>query len=276
MSSVSIVGAGEIGGAVARALAARERFRRIRLIDDAANVAAGKALDIRQAGPIESYDAQITGDAELSSAVDAAVVVVADGAAGGEWTGDALLMKVRRLIELGVGAPLVFAGAGARDAMERIAVELSIDRARLIGSAPEALASAIRAFTALEANGSPADVYLSVVGVPPGHVAVPWSDASIGGYSAPRVLDASAIARIDRRIPALWPPGPHSLGAAAARIAEATAFGSLRVFNCFAVLDARGTTAAVTVTLGARGVERLVTPTLDPRERVVFDNSVSR
>ena len=49
MSLVAIIGAGEIGGAVARALAARARIGVIRLIDDNASVAAGKALDLTQA-----------------------------------------------------------------------------------------------------------------------------------------------------------------------------------------------------------------------------------
>jgi malate dehydrogenase len=275
MPSVSIVGAGEIGASVARALAVRERFTRLRLIDAEGSVAEGKALDIRQAGPIEGYDTRITGDRDLSSAVGVDVVVIADRAAGGEWAADAGLMMVRRLVELGVTAPFVFAGGSARDLIETIAVETAIDRARLIGSAPEALAAAVKAFVALEANGSPADVRLAIVGVPPKQVVVPWGDASIGGYSATRVLDPSAVARIDRRLPALWPPGPYTLAIAAARLVEAIG-GARRIFSAFAVVDARGSTAAVPVSLGPRGIERLVIPTLDARERVVFENSVSR
>ena len=52
MSLVAIIGAGEIGGAVARALASRSRVDAIRLIDDKESVAAGKALDLMQAGPV--------------------------------------------------------------------------------------------------------------------------------------------------------------------------------------------------------------------------------
>lgn len=277
MFSVSIVGAGELGGAIARTLARRGRFTRIRLIDDAGTVAAGKALDIQQAGPIESYDARLTGETDLAAAAGASVVVVADRAGdGGEWTGDAALVMVRQLLDLGVGSPIVVAGAGARDLIERATPELRVDRARLIGSAPEALASAVRAVVALEANGSPADVRLSIVGVPPTQAIVPWSDASIAGYSAARVLDASALARIDRRIPALWPPGPYALASAGARVAEAAALGSRRVFCCFAAIDARGACASVPIVISDRGVERIIAPALDARERVVFDNSVSR
>ena len=55
MHTVAILGAGDLGGALARTLASSDAVSRIVLVDDARTVAAGKALDIRQAGPIESY-----------------------------------------------------------------------------------------------------------------------------------------------------------------------------------------------------------------------------
>lgn len=276
MLSVSIVGAGELGGALARTLAGRARFRRIRLIDDEKSVAAGKALDIQQAGPIESYDVRMTGESDVDAAVGSAVVVIADRASGGEWASEAGLMLVRRLLDLGVTVPFVFAGAATRELIERASVELPIARARLVGSAPEALVSAVRALVALEANASPRDVGLAVIGVPPQRAVVPWSDASIGGFSAARLLDASAIARIERRLPALWPPGPYALASAAARVSEAVALGSRRVFCCFTAVGAHGTCASVPVALGDGGVADVVIPTLDTRERVMFENSVGR
>ena len=54
MHTVAIIGAGELGGALARTLATRDAVSRIVLVDEAGNVAAGKALDIRQTGPVES------------------------------------------------------------------------------------------------------------------------------------------------------------------------------------------------------------------------------
>jgi malate dehydrogenase len=277
MFSVSIVGAGEVGGALARTLAGRERVSRIRLVDDEKTVAAGKALDIQQTGPVESFDVRVTGEKDLDAAVGASVIAIADRAGtGGEWAGDAGLMMLRRLIDLGVTAPLVFAGGSAASIMERAALELPIDRLRLVGSAPEALASAVRALVALEANRSPADVQIAVLGVPPRQMIVPWSDAAIGGFSAARVLDASAVARIERRMPALWPPGPYSLASAAARVVEAIACGSRRTFCCFIADDVRRACAALPVMLGPRGIERVVVPSLDAREQVAFDNAVAR
>src|SRR6266496_5563162 len=101
MSLVAILGAGEIGGAAARVLAIRGRVDAIRLIDEQSNVAAGKALDLRQAGPIHGSDTIIDGSTDFTSAAGASVIVLADRAAGGEWSGEAALALLRRLARLG-------------------------------------------------------------------------------------------------------------------------------------------------------------------------------
>ena len=68
MHTVAILGAGDLGGALARTLASGDAVSRIVLIDDARTVAAGKALDIRQTGPIESYDTAVDGTDDLHEA----------------------------------------------------------------------------------------------------------------------------------------------------------------------------------------------------------------
>src|SRR5438034_9347818 len=101
MSRVAILGAGEIGGAAARALATRARVGSILLIDEQPHVAAGKALDLRQAGPISGSDARIEGSMDVASAAGATAIVLADTAAGAEWSGEAGLALLRRLSRLG-------------------------------------------------------------------------------------------------------------------------------------------------------------------------------
>ena len=48
--TVVILGAGDIGGALARQLAALDLVSRIVIVDDLANVASGKALDVARSG----------------------------------------------------------------------------------------------------------------------------------------------------------------------------------------------------------------------------------
>ena len=66
MIDVAIIGAGELGGSLAHVLARREIVRRIELIDPSGQIAAGKALDIMQAGPIEGLDLA-TGSPDVSA-----------------------------------------------------------------------------------------------------------------------------------------------------------------------------------------------------------------
>ena len=67
MATVAVVGAGDIGGACAQALAARDRIGHILVIDAAVNAAAGKALDIQQAGAICGFHTRLVATAERRS-----------------------------------------------------------------------------------------------------------------------------------------------------------------------------------------------------------------
>ena len=61
MSTVAIIGAGELGGAVAQALAARGSCVARAAHRPAGQVAAGKALDIQQAGAIDGFHTRLEG-----------------------------------------------------------------------------------------------------------------------------------------------------------------------------------------------------------------------
>jgi malate/lactate dehydrogenase len=84
---------------------------------------------------------------------------------------------------------------------------------------------------------------------------------------------------MDRRVPALWPPGPYALASAAVRAIEAVASGSRQFMSGFIVLDgelgARRTAAAFPIMLGPGGVTRIATPSLSGYERTRFDTAVA-
>jgi malate/lactate dehydrogenase len=278
MSLVAIIGAGEIGGAVARALAARARVDTIRLIDDDASMAAGKSLDLLQSGAISRSDTRIEGARELAAASGAAAVVIADpSGTGAEWTGEPGLTLLRRLGTSGTmdGSVVICAGAGQGALMQRGFDELRLPRRRLIGSAPESLAATARALVAIEARAASYQVALTIVGRPPDKFAILWSEGSIAGHSIPALLSPPQLHRIEQRLLGLWPPGPGALGTAAAVVCEAVAAGSRRVFSAFVSLDRdNGTTAPVCawpVGLGPAGLERVGSPVLTGRDKIVVD-----
>jgi len=278
MHSVAIVGAGELGGTIAHALARRDVVRAITLVDETGRVAAGKALDIAQAAPVEGFSTQLTGTSDLSNAAGAAVVVIADRVAGGEWEGEDALMLLRRLTQTASRAVIVCAGASARDLVDRGVRELKMARARLFGSAPEALAAGVRALVALAVNGSPRDVALTVLGVPPDHIVIPWEDATVGGFGLTRLVDEPARRRLRTKAPALWPPGPHALAAAAAKAIESMAGRQRQMMSCFVAPDTTAgvssRTAALPVRLEPAGIGDVVIPELSVVERVALDNAM--
>jgi malate dehydrogenase len=278
MHEVAIVGAGELGGALAHVLARRDAARTIRLIDDKGRVAEGKALDIAQAAPVEGFATQLSGSTDWATGAGAPVIVVADQFGRGEWSGDEGLQLVGQLARSAPGAVILCAGASQRELVDRGVRELRISRTRLLGSAPEALAGGARALVALAANGSPRDVALSVLGIPPAHTVIPWEDATLGGFALTRLVDEPSRRRIASRIAALWPPGPYALATAAALAIEAIGGRTRRLVSCFVAPDTsaglRTRAAAMPARLGPAGIVDVVTPSLSVVERVALENAV--
>ncbi len=281
MREVAIIGAGELGGAVAHALAKSDVTRLVTLIDDSperGTVAAGKALDIAQAGPVEGFATELAGSTDLYRAAGADLIVVADRVRLGEWTGDEGLALLRRLHQLAPRAIVMCAGAAGRELVERGVLDLKMPRRRVFGSAPEALAGAARAVTALALNGSACDVAMSVLGVPPSHIVIPWEEATAGGFPIARRLDEPARRRLEQTIEGLWPPGPHALAAAVTKVGSAIAGKTRQAASCFVAPDAAATgrtrTSALPVRLGPSGIVEVITPILSASEQTALDNGV--
>jgi malate dehydrogenase len=278
MQRVAIIGAGELGGATAHALARSHLVRSITLIDETRRVAAGKALDIAQAAPVEGFATQLSGATDVSMAAGASIVILADRVTGGEWQGEDGLVLLKRLSQTAASAVIVCAGPSQRELVDRGVRELKFSRARLFGAAPESLAAAARALVALAVDGSPRDISLSVLGVPPARTVIPWADATVAGLALTRLVDEPARRRLGARITALWPPGPYALAAAAATVIEAMAGRSRRAVSCFVAPDlstgSHTRTGALPVRLGPAGIVDVMLPTLSAVEQVALDNAM--
>ena len=75
---IALIGAGMIGGTLAH-LAAKRELGDIVLFDIAEGIPQGKALDLSQCGPIEGFDAKITGTNDYADIAGADVVIVTAG-----------------------------------------------------------------------------------------------------------------------------------------------------------------------------------------------------
>ena len=281
MAVVAIVGAGTLGGALARTIAARDRVRAVRLVDEAADVAAGKALDIRQSAPLDRFGTRVTAHGDLAAAAEADIVVLAGPASAPEteWSDDAGLALLDRLGAARSGVVVVCAGASQRRLVERGIARHGVPARRLFGAAPEALRAAIAAVVALDAACPASDVALTVVGIPPHHAVVPWGQATIAGQRLDQRIPPARLARARARTPLLWSPGPYALAAAAARIVAAVVERTPRIPSCFVVpdgeLEARGRAVAVPVQLDAGGIARLVVPPLTAAEQALLRNGIA-
>ena len=77
---IALIGAGNIGGTLAH-LAAIKGLGDIVLFDVAEGVPQGKALDLAQCGPVEGFDAKITGSNDYNDIAGADVIIVTAGVA---------------------------------------------------------------------------------------------------------------------------------------------------------------------------------------------------
>lgn len=272
MAFIAVIGAGPLGGAIAQKIALRNRVAEVRLIDPHAGVAQGKALDILQSSPVERFTTKITTAQALHSAAGARAIVIADSAATSvEHSGENGLSMVRAIVSVEKDCPLVFAGAGQRELMERAITELQVRHPRVVGSAPGALESGLRALAGLAIDASGVEVQLRIAGSPPNRVAVGWEEATAFGLPLRSQLAPHAIAALTQRIAGLWPPGPYALASAGAPVVEAIVNGSRRRFSCFVALESgpiRHAIAAMPVELGPQGVVGVLEPSLTQHERV--------
>jgi malate dehydrogenase len=75
---IALIGAGNIGGTLAH-LAAQKELGDIVLFDIVDGVPQGKALDLSQCGPVEGFDAKLTGTSNYADIAGADVIIVTAG-----------------------------------------------------------------------------------------------------------------------------------------------------------------------------------------------------
>jgi malate dehydrogenase len=277
MSGVAILGAGELGGAIAHALAGRGRVRAITLVDAAAGVAAGKALDIQQTGPIDRIDVHISAETDLLSAAGASVIVLADAVGSGEWKDDRGLALVDRLMRAGTTAAFVFAGPNQTTLMRAASRELGVAGDRMVGTAASAVVGTVRALVGLEADGGGTGVSVTVGGRPPTFV-VAWSSATISGSLVTDRVPAHRLLAVAQSLRRFWPPSSRAIAAPTTRIVEALVGGSRDLHQAITILDgefgSRGGVGMMPLSIGPGRVLARVMPSLSPQERTEIESRI--
>ena len=273
--TIAVIGAGELGATLARRLAAGAVYRRVLLLDPDVGKARGKALDILQSGPVEGFDTLVEGGA-LESLGDVDAVAIADPPAldpghlpseGGGDPGSACALALGR-------GPLVV--AGGHPALVEMAVEKGHPRDRVLGSAPVAIAAALRRHLAL----GPRRPAARRRGHRPRPSPGPAGDAPRhrphrrGAHRPPRSLRRprrpGARAKGDGRARWPWPPPPRAC-CARSRSADPSVLSV--IVSLAGEYGHRGRALAVPARLGHGRVLGVVELDLDPVDRVAFDNA---
>jgi malate dehydrogenase len=296
---IALVGAGNIGGTLAHLIGLKE-LGDVALFDVFGGVAAGKALDIMQAGPIEGFDARMTGGADYQAIAGAEVVIVTAGfpRQPGMSRDDLIGKNAGVIAEVAGGIKrycpeaFVIVITNPLDAMVWVMREKSgLPAARVVGMAGVLDSARFRLFLAQEFGVSVEDVTAFVLG---GHgdsmvpltrystvAGIPVPDLVKLGWTTQEKIDAivkrtanggGEIVKLLERGSAFYAPAESAIA-----MAESYLKDKKRVLPCAAWLTGqygvRDLYVGVPVVIGAGGVERIVEIELNGTERAAFEKS---
>jgi len=293
---ITIVGAGNVGATCAHWLA-KKQLGDIVLLDIVEGLAAGKALDLFEAGPVGGYDVAVRGTCDYADTADSRVVIITSGLARKPgMSRDDLLAKnaqivaevTRRVVRTSPEAFLIVV-SNPLDAMVYVAARVSeFPPRRVLGMAGVLDTARYRSFLAEALGVSARDVQAVLLG---GHgddmVPLPRY-TSVAGIPVTELLDEKTLAAIVDRtrqggieIVNLLKTGSayYAPAAAAAEMAEAILKDQRRLLCCSAYCRREygvgGCYVGVPAVLGAGGVERIVELRLLEAERQLFAASVA-
>jgi len=297
---IALIGAGNIGGTLAH-LAAKKELGDIVLFDVVEGVPQGKALDLSQCGPIEGFDAKITGTNDYKDIAGADVIIVTAGVPRKPgMSRDDLLginLKVMKAVGEGIKAnapdAFVICITNPLDAMVWALREYSgLPHNKVVGMAGVLDSARFSTFLAEEFGVSVRDVNTFVLG---GHgdTMVPVVQYStINGIPIPDLvkMGKSTQERIDAivkrtrggggEIVGLLKTGSAFYAPATSGIAMAEAYlnDQKRILPCAAYVDGKygvdGLYVGVPVMIGANGVEQIVEIALDEEAKTNLQVSV--
>jgi malate dehydrogenase len=296
---IALIGAGNIGGTLAHLIGLKE-LGDVVLFDVFPGVAAGKALDIMQSGPVDGFDSNMAGTGDYAAIAGADVVIVTAGfpRMPGMSRDDLLTKNAGVMGQVAEGiktyAPdaFVICITNPLDVMVWALQQKSgLPANKVVGMAGVLDSSRFRLFLAQEFNVSVEDVTAFVLG---GHgdtmvpltrystvAGIPVPDLVKMGWTTQEKIDAivNRTANGGGEIVKLLEKGSAFYAPAASAIAMAEAYllDKKRVLPCAVMLNGeyglRDFYVGVPVVIGAGGAERIVEVQFTPEEKAAFDKS---
>ena len=293
---IALIGAGNIGGTLAH-LCVLKGLGDVVLFDVIEGMPQGKALDMLEAGPIEGYDASITGTNSYEDIAGADVCIVTAGVARkpGMSRDDLLGINCKIMSDVSSNikqyAPdsLVIVITNPLDAMVTLTKRVTgFPKNRVVGQAGVLDSARYRTFIAQELNVSVQNVTAMVLGGHGDDMVPARSYCQVGGVPVEKLISSARLEEIEQRtrqaggeIVALLKTGSafYSPASAAVQMAAAYLQDRKQILPCAAYLEGEygieGVYFGVPVSIGAGGVERVIEVDLSDKEKQEMDVSVS-
>ena len=295
-NKITVVGAGFVGATAAHWVAAKE-LGDVVLIDIVEGMPQGKGLDLKEAGPVEGFDAEVIGTNDYADTANSDVVIITAGIPRKPgMSRDDLLNTNTHIVktvteQVAKNSPEAFLiiVSNPLDAMVYVAHKVSgFPTNRVMGMAGVLDSARFRTFIAMELGVSVKDIQAFVLG---GHgdsmVPLPRY-TTVSGIPIPDLMPQDRIDAIVERtrkgggeIVSLLKTGSafYAPSAAAIQMAESILKDQKRILPCAAYCDKEydvgGFYVGVPVMLGVGGVEKVIEIKLAPDEKAAFDKSVA-
>jgi len=296
-AKITIVGAGNVGASCA-VWAAEKQLGDVVLIDipDLEDKTRGKALDLAHCGPVDGFDAHLTGTASYEAAAGSDLVILTAGVPRkpGMSRDDLVETNVKivgavseRIARASPQAILIVV-SNPLDAMVYTAwKKTGFPTQRVVGQAGCLDIARFRAFVALELGCSVEDVTALLLGGHGDDMVPLIRYTSVAGIPVTQLIPAARLAEIVTRtrmaggeiVKLMGTSAYYSPAAATIQMAEAIVRDKKRILPCAAYCDQEygvgGYFVGVPCVLGAGGVEKVIQVELDADERKMLTTSVS-
>jgi malate dehydrogenase len=292
---VTVVGAGNVGATCANVLAHREVCNEVVLLDIKEGFAEGKALDMWETSPINSFDTRLVGSTnDYTKTAGSDVVVITSGIPRKPGmsrddliaTNAGIVKSVTENVIKHSPDAIVICVSNPLDVMTYATyLTANKDSRKVMGMAGILDTARYRSFLALELNCSPKDIQAVLMG---GHgdTMVPLPRyTTVGGIPVTELVSEERLNAIVERtkkgggeiVNLLGTSGYYAPGAAAAQMVEAIVKDQKRIFPVCTWLQGEygmnDIYLGVPVKLGKEGIEEIIELDLNEDEKTLLNNS---
>lgn len=290
---ISVIGAGNVG-ATAAFLIAQKQLGDVVMVDIIDGVPQGKALDMVQAGPVEMFDANMSGSVSYEETAGSDVVIITSGSPRKPGMTREDLLNTNAKIVATVTENVVKHSPNCVIVMLTNPLDIMTYHAwrvsgfpseRVVGQAGILDSARFRTFISMELNVSVEDITAMVMG---GHgdTMVPLPRyTTVGGVPITQLMPSERIDEISDRtrngggeiVELLKVSGYYAAGASLAQMAEAIVLDKKRLIPCSAHLTGQyeidDLYIGVPIILAANGVEKIIEIELTTEEKASLHNS---